>query len=70
MKNIDENSLASLIKIRSLLKGRCPLIIAAPKWDRAKVIKAVSYGAKDIIVTPTDSETVEAKTKQHMLTGS
>ncbi|ACV67941.1 transcriptional regulator [Desulfohalobium retbaense] len=67
MKNIDENSLASLIKIRSLLKGRCPIIVAAPKWDRSMVIKAVSYGAKDIIVTPTDKETVEAKAKQHML---
>ena len=67
MKRINENSLASLIKIRSLLKGRCPIVVAAPKWDRSMVIKAVSYGAKDIIVTPTDKETVAAKAKQHML---
>jgi hypothetical protein len=67
MRKIDDNSLASLIKIRSFLKGRCPIIIAAPKWDRAKVIKAVHYGASDIICLPTNKETVQSKTRRLMV---
>ncbi|MFO7875186.1 MAG: hypothetical protein R6U55_01210 [Desulfovermiculus sp.] len=67
LKNIDDNSLATLIKVRSMLKGRCPLIISGPKWTRAKVIQAVRYGAQDILTNPPDPAQIVDKTHKHMM---
>ncbi len=67
LKKIDDKSLASLIKVRSMLKGRCPLIIAGPEWTKAKVLQAVRYGVKDILTTPADPAQVVEKTHKHML---
>ncbi|MFP4429060.1 MAG: hypothetical protein ACLFPB_07040 [Desulfovermiculus sp.] len=70
LKSIDDNSLATLIKVRSVLKGQCPLIIGGPKWTRAKVIQAVRYGAQDILATPPDPAQIVEKTHQHMMSGT
>lgn len=70
LKNIDDSSLATLIKVRSVLKGRCPLIICGPKWTRTKVIQAVRYGASDILTTPPDPAQIVDKTRKHMMVGS
>lgn len=70
LKNIDDNSLATLIKVRSVLKGRCPLIIGGPKWTRSKVIQAVRYGAQDILTTPPDPAQIVDKTHKHMMSGT
>lgn len=67
LKKIDDKSLASLIKVRSMLKGRCPLIIAGPEWTKATVFQAVRYGVKDILTTPADPAQVVEKTHKHML---
>ena len=66
LKSIDENTVATLIKVRSVLKGRCPLIIGGPKWTRAKVIQAVRYGAQDILTTPPDPAQIVDKAHKHM----
>lgn len=66
LKSIDENTLATLIKVRSVLKGRCPLIIGGPKWTRSKVIQAVRYGAQDILTTPPDPAQIVDKAHKHM----
>ena len=66
LKNIDDNSLGTLIKVRSVLKGRCPLIIGGPKWTRTKVIQAIRYGAQDILTTPPDPAQIVDKAHKHM----
>jgi chemotaxis protein CheY-P-specific phosphatase CheC len=69
VSELSEQNLANLIKIRSLLKGRCPIILAGPQWTRSKVIKAVRYGASDIISTPPDPQSILQKFEQHMTNG-
>ena len=66
LKSIDENTVATLIKVRSVLKGRCPLIIGGPKWTRSKVIQAIRYGAQDILTTPPDPAQIVDKAHKHM----
>ena len=66
LKSIDDNSLATMIKVRSVLKGRCPLIIGGPKWTRQKVIQAVRYGAQDILATPPDPAQIVDKAHKHL----
>lgn len=70
LKSIDDNSLATLIKVRSVFKGQCPLIIGGPKWTRSKVIQAVRYGAQDILATPPDPAQIVDKAHKHMMAGS
>jgi len=49
-REIDEQALGVAIKVNSACS--LPIIVAAPGWTREKVIKAVKYGAKDILLTP------------------
>lgn len=60
MKEISEQGFGVAIKISSA--GRAvPLIAAGPAWTRTLVIKAVKYGAADILVTPSTSEDIREK---------
>ncbi len=56
-REIDEQALGVAIKVNSA--SSLPIIVAAPGWTRAKVIKAVKYGAKDILLTPAAVEDIE-----------
>jgi len=54
---VDEQVFGIAIKV----SGVCalPVIIAAPGWTKSKVLKAVKYGVKDILLTPADDLDIE-----------
>lgn len=55
----DEMALSNIIKISSLCSS--PLVVAAPQWTQSQVIKALRYGAADIVVTPVDGRELRGK---------
>lgn len=70
VNEVDEKNLAKLIKVKSLLRGKHPIIIGAPNWTRSKVIKAVKYGAGDIINTPADPNDLKEKCEHQIFANS
>jgi CheY-specific phosphatase CheX len=56
-QDVDEQAFGVAIKVSSVCS--LPLIAAAPGWTKTKVIKAVKYGIKDILLTPADTEDIE-----------
>lgn len=50
MRDVNEQAFGVAIKVSSACS--VPLIAAGPDWTRTKVIKAVKYGVRDIILTP------------------
>ncbi len=56
-REIDEQALGVAIKVSSACP--LPIIVAAPGWTRKKVIKAVKYGVRDILLTPATMEDIE-----------
>jgi len=56
-QNVDEQAFGVVIKVSSACS--LPLIAAAPGWTKTKVIKAVKYGVKDILLTPANTEDIE-----------
>jgi len=60
MKEVSEQGFATAIKLGS--SGlRVPLVMAGPAWTRTTVLKAVKYGATDILLTPATGEDVQEK---------
>ncbi len=59
MSSVDEKGLGVAIKISSATS--LPLIAAGPEWTRSKVIKAVKYGADDILLTPAADDDILEK---------
>jgi len=53
----DEQAFGVAIKVSSACS--LPLIAAAPGWTKTKVIKAVKYGVRDILLTPASTEDIE-----------
>ncbi len=70
VNEINEKNLAKLIKVKSLLRGKHPIIISAPNWTRSKVIKAIKYGACDIINSPADPNDLKEKCEQQIFANS
>jgi chemotaxis protein CheY-P-specific phosphatase CheC len=68
LEKVDEQSFAHMIKLRSELPAQRPLIVAGPQWTRSDVIKAVRYGANDIIVTPATEEEIREKVEINLKT--
>ena len=65
MKEISEQGFGVAIKISSA--GRpLPLIAAGPAWTRTLVIKAVKYGADDILITPSAPEDIREKVEMNL----
>lgn len=65
MKEISEQGFGVAIKISTA--GRSlPLIAAGPAWTRTLVIKAVKYGADDILITPSNSEDIREKVEMNL----
>lgn len=50
MRDVNEQAFGVAIKVSSACS--VPLIAAGPGWTRTKVIKAVKYGVRDILMTP------------------
>ena len=42
------------------------MIVAGPEWTRSKVLKALKYGACDILITPAETEEITEKVRRHM----
>ncbi len=61
LKNVSEQGIALVIKVRSACGNASPLVAAGPNWTRNAVIQAVKYGACDIVVTPSTSEEIREK---------
>nr|WP_320009504.1 hypothetical protein [uncultured Desulfobulbus sp.] len=60
MREVSEQGFGVAIKVSS--SGiSVPLVAAGPAWTRTAVLKAVKYGACDILITPSSSEDVEEK---------
>lgn len=66
MTKVSEQSFATMIKIRAEVPQHSPLIVAGPQWTRSDVLKAVRYGASDILVTPASGEEICEKTKTNL----
>ncbi len=56
-RDVDEQAFGVVIKVCSVCS--LPLIAAAPGWTKTKVIKAVKYGVRDILLTPANTEDIE-----------
>ena len=56
-QDINEQVFGVAIKVSS--SCTLPLIAAAPGWTKTKVIKAVKYGVRDILLTPASTEDIE-----------
>ncbi|MBU1564342.1 MAG: hypothetical protein KJ630_01785 [Proteobacteria bacterium] len=57
MKDVNEQAFGVAIKISASCS--LPLIAAGPSWTRTKVIKAVKYGVRDILLTPASKADIE-----------
>ncbi|MEZ4598823.1 MAG: hypothetical protein R2940_03420 [Syntrophotaleaceae bacterium] len=65
MENIEDQSFATAIKIRSAFGKSVPLIAAGSQWTRTKVLQAVKYGVRDILLLPATSEEILEKVSAH-----
>ncbi|MFH0781296.1 MAG: hypothetical protein V2B20_04985 [Pseudomonadota bacterium] len=65
MKDVDEQVFGAAIKISASCS--LPLIAAGPGWTRTKVIKAVKYGIRDILLTPATKGDIEENIANNLL---
>lgn len=64
-QNADERELAVCIKINALRQDSPPqVIMSAERWTKIAVLKALKFGAKDIIVKPCSDAELTAKIKK------
>lgn len=65
--NNDDRDMSLCIKIKAITQGKSlPIIMCAKEWTRTAVLKAVRYGARDIIVKPYQGDDVLAKVDRFM----
>lgn len=64
MKDVNEQVFGVAIKVSSACS--VPLIAAGPDWTRTKVIKAVKYGVRDILLTPASKEEIEENVNNNL----
>ena len=60
MEEVSEQGFATAIKLGSSGLS-VPLVMAGPAWTRTTVLKAVKYGATDILLTPATATDVQEK---------
>jgi hypothetical protein len=66
IKKVNDLGFAQTIQVRTALKKGCPLIVAGPEWTRSKVLKALKYGATDVLITPAERESILMKFQKHL----
>jgi chemotaxis protein CheY-P-specific phosphatase CheC len=64
-KDVNEQAFGAAIKISAACS--LPLIAAGPDWTRTKVIKAVKYGIRDILLTPASKPDIEENVTNNLL---
>ena len=65
MSQVSEKGFATAIKLQSSGQALPPLIFAGPEWTRTTVLRAVKYGAQDILIVPASENEIEEKINQH-----
>lgn len=65
MRSVSEQGFGVAIKIHTTAPS-IPLIAAGPAWTRTTVLKAVKYGAVDILITPALEEDIREKIKANL----
>lgn len=65
MREVNEQAFGVAIKVSSACS--VPLIAAGPAWTRTKVIKAVKYGVRDILLTPASQEDIRENINSNLL---
>lgn len=64
----EDRELALCIKINALCQGSpIPIIMCAKEWTRTGVLKALKYGARDIIVKPYNADELVAKINKYLI---
>ncbi|MEE4252780.1 MAG: hypothetical protein V2I50_01915, partial [Desulfuromusa sp.] len=65
MEQIGEKGFATAIKLQSAGQTLPPIIFAGSEWTRSAVLRAVKYGAKDILVMPASGDEIQDKVTKH-----
>ena len=65
MRDVNEQGFGTAIKISAACN--VPLIAAGPAWTKTKVIKAVKYGVRDILLTPASSDNIRENLANNLL---
>jgi chemotaxis protein CheY-P-specific phosphatase CheC len=65
MNQVGEKGFATAIKLQSTGRPMPPLIFAGPEWTRSAVLRAVKYGARDIIILPASNDEIQEKVSRH-----
>lgn len=66
MTQVGEKGFAAAIKLQSAGRPLPPIIFAGPEWTKSAVLRAVKYGAKDILVMPASGDEIQDKASQHI----
>ena len=66
MAQVGEKGFAAAIKLQSAGRSLPPIIFAGPEWTRSAVLRAVKYGAKDILMTPASHDEIREKVNRHL----
>lgn len=65
--NNDDRDMSLCIKIKAIAQGEAlPIIMCAREWTRTAVLKAVRYGARDIILKPYQEDEVVTKVERFL----
>lgn len=65
MNEVNEQGFGSAIKIHSACT--LPIIAVGPEWTKTKVIKAVKYGVRDILMTPASTDDIKQNINNNLL---
>ncbi|MFT5726632.1 MAG: chemotaxis protein CheY-P-specific phosphatase CheC [Desulforhopalus sp.] len=65
MNEVNEQGFGSAIKIHSACT--LPIIAVGPEWTKTKVIKAVKYGVRDILMTPASTDDIKKNINNNLL---
>ena len=66
MAQVGEKGFAAAIKLQAAGRPLPPIIFAGSKWTRSAVLRAVKYGAKDILILPASGEDIQDKVTRHI----
>jgi DNA-binding response OmpR family regulator len=63
----EDRELALCIKIKAMSQGSpLSIIMCAPNWTRTGILKALKYGAKDILLQPCDAGELVTKVSRFL----
>ncbi len=66
LDNINEQGFALIIKVRAMMPANCPLVVSGAEWTRSSVLKAVKYGATDILIDNAGKNSIRKKCYKHL----